>query len=245
MRFGMREIGIVAVGIGVAGVGLAGWSAMEVEPAQASQPLSIEVERLAAAPEALPGRSLLGAAPGSSGSPADASPASEGVDAMMASAVANDPFRPERTPGPAYRLPWERRSYSPPVQEEERPERPSFRVVGVAVPGGNRGGAALIQREGESPRLFRVGDRVGAYELTQLSAEGAQLMGPAGRLNYTVSEPFPEEERRGRNNDRDDERRARLEEVRAQQQQERARAEIVRAIQRRTGNDAPDDEVSP
>lgn len=253
MKIGMFEAGVTALVVAGVAVAGAGWTALEIDQIAAADPIALDVERLSASPIEADARDLLSQravpesevawATASPGLPADGAP----VEVWMNRAVSADPFRPDRRPGPGYLLPWERRTVSRPETEEEPPEWPAFRIVGVVVPGGNREGAALIQREGETPRLYRVGERIGGYRLTALAGEGGVLEGPAGQLTFAVDQPFTEERRRS---DRD-ERNERRAEQREQQVQERqlrqARQRLIDAIRGRAGggNEPPELASSP
>jgi hypothetical protein len=256
MRIGMAQVGGVALAAGAAALAAAGWTVFDADSDAfaTAAPLALEVERLdaPAASSAEAGRDLLsgpngmevaGSANGN-GDPHVAGAPDVPVELWMNRAVAVDPFRPDREPGAGYQLPWERRSWAPPeIEEEDPPEIPQFRVVGIVVPSGNRGGAALIQREGEDPRLYRVGERVAGYQLTELSADVAVLDGPAGALNFMVDQPYADrsdddDRRRGRGND--DERQQQREEALRQRELQRARAQVIDAIRRRTGGNGND-----
>ncbi len=244
MRIGMAQAGFAALAVGALAVAAAGWTVVDADPVEAAGSLALEVERLGT-PSARTdaGRDLLsdGASASSSAmsAPAVVSAPDAPVEVWMGRAVAVDPFRPDRTQGPGYQLPWERRSWQPPeIEEEDPPEIPDFRVVGIVVPGGDRGGAALIQREGEEPRLYRVGERVAGYQLTDLAAEVAVLDGPAGQLNFMVDQPYADrgdddDRRRGRSND--EERAERREQALRERELQRARQQVIDAIRRRTG----------
>jgi hypothetical protein len=244
----MAQVGLIALVAGAVALAGAGWTVIDTDSdaLAAAAPLALEVERLDAPSSSLSdaGRDLLSGpngvvVPDNGGAERVVGAPDAPVELWMNRAVAADPFRPDRRAGPGYQLPWERRSWDPPeIEEEDLPEIPEFRVVGIVVPVGNRGGAALIQREGEDPRLYRVGERVAGYQLTELSAEVAVLDGPAGSLNFMVDQPYAEREegddrRRGRATD--EERQLQREEALRQRELQRARAQVIDAIRRRTG----------
>lgn len=165
------------------------------------------------------------------------------TDELLALAVANDPFRPERRPGPAYVMPWERRTPAPRREEEDEdddePEWPAFRIVGFALT--QNGGAALVQHDDDTPILLAMGERIRGYELVAVDTLGggaATLVGPAGQLRFPVGPPRVDDDdrrrrRRGDDDDDDDRRRAQIE---RQEQLQRVQQLLRRQMQQRGGN---------
>jgi hypothetical protein len=104
--------------------------------------------------------------------------ASAASDARILSAVARDPFRPDRRRPPGrYRLPGqepppevppERYDYTPP------PAAPSFGLLGTVVLPGGRGLAALAGRGGES-RIVRVGEEMDGFRVVRVTSGAATL----------------------------------------------------------------------
>jgi hypothetical protein len=66
-------------------------------------------------------------------------------------------------------------------------EAPDLRVVGTGVIG--RGGLALVQVEDGTPIAVGVGETVQGYRVAAVTAEGATLVGPAGRLRLSITDP--------------------------------------------------------
>lgn len=167
---------------------------------------------------------------------------STSTDELLALAVANDPFRPDRRSGPAYVMPWERRTPAPRREEEDEdddePEWPEFRVVGFALT--QSGGAALVQHDEDMPILLAMGERIRGYELVAVDTVGggaATLVGPAGQLRFPVREPRVDDDdrrRRRRGDDDDDDRRRALE--RREQQLQQVREILQRRLQQGGGN---------
>jgi hypothetical protein len=98
----------------------------------------------------------------------------------LLAAVAKDLFHPERRrPGARFRLPADLAAAAAHRQEAEAPER-SLRVIGTAVaPDG--GGFAMCAWAGGSPRIVRVGERVGAWVLRRVSPGAAEFTTSAGQ----------------------------------------------------------------
>lgn len=98
-------------------------------------------------------------------------------DAQILSAVARDPFRPDRRRPPGrYRLPGEALptepqrtyDYTPP------PAAPVMRLVGTVVLADGRGLAALAGEGGES-RVVRVGEEMGGFRVLRVTSGTATL----------------------------------------------------------------------
>lgn len=170
--------------------------------------------------------------------------AATSTDELLDLAVANDPFRPDRRPGPAYVMPWERRTPAPRREEEDddddEPEWPELRVVGFALT--QNGGAALVQHDEDMPILLAMGDRIRGYELVEvdtLSGGGATLVGPAGQIRFPVREPRIDDDddrrrRRRRGDDDDNDRRRAQQQV--QEQMQRVQEVLRRQLQQGGGN---------
>jgi hypothetical protein len=104
--------------------------------------------------------------------------AAAGSDAQILSAVARDPFRPDRRRPPGrYRLPGqepppeappERYDYTPP------PAAPLFGLLGTVVLPGGRGLAALSGQGGVS-RIVRVGETMDGFRVVRVTSGAATL----------------------------------------------------------------------
>lgn len=162
------------------------------------------------------------------------------TDELLALAVSNDPFRPERRPGPAYVMPWERRASAPvrddDDEEEDEPEWPEFRVVGFATT--SAGGVALVQYDEDTPVLLTIGERIRGYELIAVdTVDGgaATLTGAAGRLRFPVREPrVDDDDRRRRRRGDDDDDRGRNANNRQTEELQRVQ-DVLRRLQGRGG----------
>jgi hypothetical protein len=99
------------------------------------------------------------------------------VERVLA-AVDKDPFHPERRrPALRYHLPGDggggRSIAAQPA--------PGVRVVGTAVAaGGGGGGFAMCAWAGGSPRIVRVGERVGDWTLSKVTPGAAEFTAPTG-----------------------------------------------------------------
>jgi len=111
-------------------------------------------------------------------------------------AVNQDPFQPDRrAPARRYVLPGQRVIVT--EVETERPEAPSFRVVGAARIG--QGGLVLVQvDDGDLPIAVSVGESIEGYRVESVTDEGATLTAEGGSWALAVVEP--REERPSRNN---------------------------------------------
>lgn len=266
---GTKVAGVVALVAAAAVFAYALVQAVRVEPVDAGAPLQLEAAELPAGASAEPGWARgtgeLAEAP-REGSPvrlranrevpSDAETRrvaeamqeaasfrgrSTSTDELLDLAVANDPFRPDRRPGPAYVMPWERRTPPPQREEDEddyEPEWPELRVVGFALT--QNGGAALVQHDEDMPLLLAMGERIRGYELVEvdtLSGGGATLVGPAGQIRFPVREPRVDDDdrrRRRRGDDDDDDRRRALE--RREQQLQQVRDILQRRLRQQGGN---------
>jgi hypothetical protein len=103
------------------------------------------------------------------------------------SAVAKDPFHPERRrPGARFRLPARTvavsaRRQGPPAMEG------TLRLVGTAV-GADGGGFAMCAWQGATPRIVRVGEQIGEWTLQRVSPGAAEFATPGG-ATITVRVP--------------------------------------------------------
>ena len=116
--------------------------------------------------------------------------------AELERAVNQDPFQPDRrAPARRYVLPGQRVIVT--EVETERPEAPSFRVVGAARIG--QGGLVLVQvDDGDLPIAVSVGESIEGYRVESVTDEGATLTAEGGSWALAVVEP--REERPSRNN---------------------------------------------
>jgi hypothetical protein len=108
-------------------------------------------------------------------------------------AADQDPFQPDRSRAPAYRLgPAEA---PPPPPPPTPPPPPNFNVVGLAV--SPRGGLAMIQVEGAQPVLVNTGESLMGYRLVSVDGERAVLQGSVHRLELAVMPPVAPPQGRG------------------------------------------------
>lgn len=116
--------------------------------------------------------------------------------AELERAVNQDPFQPDRrAPARRYVLPGQRVIVT--EVRTERPEAPSFRVVGAARIG--QGGLVLVQvDDGDLPIAVSVGESIEGYRVESVTDEGATLTAEGGSWALAVVEP--REERPSRNN---------------------------------------------
>lgn len=99
-------------------------------------------------------------------------------DAQILSAVARDPFRPDRRRPPGrYRLPGE----APPAEPQPSydytpppPPPPALSLVGTVVLADGRGLAALAGQGGES-RVLRVGEEMDGFRVVRVTSGTATL----------------------------------------------------------------------
>lgn len=101
-----------------------------------------------------------------------------GKPAVVASAVAANPFRPDRRPAPEpFRMPGE--GVIATAAGQTLPG--AIVLIGTAVlPNG--GGFAMCQRGGEPPRLVRVGERFGGFTLRSVAQGRAVFRGESGEV---------------------------------------------------------------
>ena len=105
------------------------------------------------------------------------------VDRVLG-AVAKDPFHPERRrPGARFRLPVAR--IATPRQERPRPNASELRLVGTAV-GAEGGGFAMCAWQGCTPRIVRIGERIGEWTLQSVSPGAAEFVTPGGPITVRV-----------------------------------------------------------
>lgn len=99
---------------------------------------------------------------------ADPSPVEALSDRVLSQAVSRAPFDPERRP-PAqrYRLPGEQMVEVTALAEQ--PPVPPLRVLGTIA--GIGGGIAVIQEEGERPKVVSVGQMIGEYRVASVQEE--------------------------------------------------------------------------
>ena len=121
--------------------------------------------------------------------------------AELERAVNQDPFQPDRrAPARRYVLPGQRVIVTEVVNE--RPEAPSFRVVGAARIG--QGGLVLVQvDDGDLPIAVSVGESIEGYRVESVTDEGATLTAEGGSWALAVVEPReerPSRASRGNNN---------------------------------------------
>ncbi len=97
------------------------------------------------------------------------------TDRVLAS-VAKDPFHPDRRrPAVRFRLPSDARI----ATRVAAPHTPGVRVVGTAAsPGG--GGFAMCAWAGGTPRIVRIGERVGDWTLSKVTPGAAEFRAPTG-----------------------------------------------------------------
>jgi hypothetical protein len=94
-------------------------------------------------------------------------------------AVAKDPFHPERRrPGARFQLPAVRAAASA-RREASQAAEASLRLVGTAV-SGNGGGFAMCVWQGGSPKIVRIGERVGDWTLHRILPGAAEFVTSAG-----------------------------------------------------------------
>jgi len=113
--------------------------------------------------------------------PADsAPPATPYALKRLLGAVTKDPFHPERRrPGARFQPPADLAAAAAHRQDAQATEQ-SLRVIGTAVaPDG--GGFAMCAWAGGSPRIVRVGERVGAWVLRRVSPGAAEFTTSAGQ----------------------------------------------------------------
>jgi len=98
----------------------------------------------------------------------------------LLAAVAKDLFHPERRrPGARFQLPADLAAAAAHRQEAQATQQ-SLRVIGTAVaPDG--GGFAMCAWAGGSPRIVRVGERVGDWVLKRVSPGAAEFTTAAGQ----------------------------------------------------------------
>lgn len=109
--------------------------------------------------------------------PAPAPRQAAASDAQILSAVARDPFRPDRRrPAGRYRLPGD----EPPPEETPAytyappPQPPAFTLLGTVVLGDGRGLAALAGQGGQS-RIVRVGEVMDGFRVVRVASGAATL----------------------------------------------------------------------
>ncbi len=116
------------------------------------------------------------------------SPRASSTTADLALAVEQDPFHPERRrPAHPFRLPGE------PVANETEPGAPQdlLHLIGTAV-FADGSGFAICQLGGQSPRLLRLGERLGQYELSSVAKGKASFLTSTGtRVEITVPKSGP------------------------------------------------------
>ena len=101
----------------------------------------------------------------------------------LAPLVAHDPFRLSRTPSPV--------PYTPnqPAPQVEAPVRPPFLVTGILS--GPEPRAVVEGFPGvEGPRLVKVGDVVGRFQVRRIAARAVVIAGPDTTWTLTVREPW-------------------------------------------------------
>ena len=127
------------------------------------------------------GRSLVVAPlPGAEGAEAKTAPtALARTTAAGASEIAvvlrADPFAPERhAPATRFRLPGEAAATNAVVTPA------ALRLIGVALIADGRS-FALVQAGGDTPRLVRIGEKIGGYTLRRVERDRATFAGPDGK----------------------------------------------------------------
>lgn len=114
----------------------------------------------------------------------------------LVTAVAADPFRPDRTAGPLYVLPGEAAALAAaeaaaPAAEIAPPPPPTavIRLVGTMLAPGGRA-VAVLQESGTPARMVRVGERMGTHTLMRVEPGRAVLRSAAGEtLELRVARP--------------------------------------------------------
>lgn len=116
------------------------------------------------------------------------SPKVSSTTAQLALAVEQDPFHPERRrPTRPFRLP------SEPMTNETEPAatQDALHLIGTAV-FADGSGFAICQLGGQSPRLLRLGERLGEYELSSVAKGKASFLTSTGtRVEITVPKAGP------------------------------------------------------
>ena len=141
------------------------------------------------------GSALSAEGPAKEGALTQASPAVS--PQVLAMAAERAPFDPERqAPSGRYLFPEERVTPAPPP-EPEPPPTPPFRVVGAiaGLPGaspGAPGGIAVVQPEGQQPKMLKVGEVFMDYRISSVegdvvvvSSRGWDLSLPVEQLQAT------------------------------------------------------------
>lgn len=94
-------------------------------------------------------------------------------------AIGKDPFHPERRrPGQRFQLPADAAAAVARGQESRTTEA-SLHLIGTAV-ASEGGGFAMCAWQGGSPRIVRVGERVGDWTLRKVTPGAAEFATPAG-----------------------------------------------------------------
>jgi len=107
------------------------------------------------------------------------SPASGYIFQRVLAAIGKDPFHPERRrPGARFQLPADAAATLARGQESRATEA-SLRLIGTAV-ASEGGGFAMCAWQGGSPRIVRVGERVGDWTLRKVTPGAAEFATPAG-----------------------------------------------------------------
>jgi hypothetical protein len=112
-------------------------------------------------------------------------PARTQTDRMVREAANRAPFDPQRRPPTQrYQLPGGREMTAP--APPEQPPVPPLRVLGtITMPGG---GIAVIQAEGESPRVVAVGQMIGAYRLASVKEESVVVSSRGWDISLALEE---------------------------------------------------------
>ena len=158
---------------------------------------------LSSPPAAAPASaSALSAHPAADPSPAPA-PAEEAPNPSVAKAamalLAEDvvgeaaekaPFDPDRrAPSGRYRLPEEFVVEEPPPPPPPPPPAPEFRVLGII--GGAGGGVAVIEVDGEPPRVVSLGEDVLGYNLASIGNRRVVVSKDGRNVSVAMSDPMP------------------------------------------------------
>jgi hypothetical protein len=110
--------------------------------------------------------------------------------AAALAAVEVDPFRPDRSrPAERFRLPGDVLAAAEPEAPEPVRPAPAVRLIGtVMLPDG--GALAMAQLGEDSPRVVRVGEKIGEYVLRTVQRGGATFVSAAGeRVELVVPRP--------------------------------------------------------
>lgn len=113
--------------------------------------------------------------------------------------VQHDPFQPDRSPPPPYRMPGELVAAAP-TEAPARPAPPAFKLLGTVS--WEDHGLALLQVEEETPQPLLVGERLRGYRLESVGADHATLVGDGQTLQLAVADPSPQPAQSARDNNR-------------------------------------------